>query len=94
MANRKLDLEADVQPVTDFRSNSARMLEQVRETGRPIVLTQRGRSAAVVLDVRTYQDLLDELDELRDIARGVADADAGQTMDSKEARSRILADLK
>lgn len=90
MAASTLDLEADIKPVTDFRANSAAMLEQVRESGRPLVLTQHGRSAAVVLDVRAYQALMDELDELRDVARGLADAEAGRLCDHESARERLL----
>lgn len=94
MSQSALDLEADIKPVTDFRANSAALLEQVRESGRPLVLTQRGRSAAVVLDVRAYQALIDELDELRDVARGLADAEAGRLVDHDAARTRLLARLR
>ena len=94
MTRLAIDLEADIKPVTDFRANSAAMLEQVRESGRPIILTQRGRSTAVVLDIRTYQTLLDELEELRDITRGIADADGGRVVDHDEARKLIMEGLR
>ena len=89
-----IDLEADIQPVTDFRANAAAMLDQVKETGRPIVLTQRGRSAAVVLDIRSYQALLDALDELQGILRGIREADAGTVVEHDEARQQILESLQ
>jgi prevent-host-death family protein len=94
MSRPAIDFEADIKPVTDFRANSAAMLDQVRESGRPIILTQRGRSAAVVLDIRRYQALLDELDELRDITRGIADADAGRVHSRDEARMIALEGLR
>jgi len=94
MTRPAIDLEADIKPVTDFRANSAAMLEQVRNSGRPIILTQRGRSAAVVIDIRSYQALLDELDELRDITRGIADADAGRVHSHDDARSLALEGLR
>ncbi len=94
MARTAIDLEADIKPVTDFRASSAAMLEQIRESGRPIILTQRGRSTAVVLDIRRYQALVDELDELRDITRGIADADAARVVEHEEARKRALERLR
>ena len=94
MVRPAIDFEADIKPVTDFRANSAAMLDQVRESGRPIILTQRGRSAAVVLDIRSYQALLDEVDELRDIARGVADADAGRVHSHSDARRMAIEGLR
>ncbi len=72
MARVALDLEADIQPVSDFRANAAEFLEQVRTTGRPLVLTQKGRGAAVLVDIGSYQALLDELELLRDIHRGMS----------------------
>ena len=57
----------DIQPVTEFRANAAQFIDQVRETGEPVFLTQHGRSAAVLLDVDAYESLMDELALLRDV---------------------------
>ena len=57
----------DVLPVTEFRANTSALLTQLRASKRPIVLTQHGRSAAVVMDVDVYEGLLDEIALLRDI---------------------------
>ena len=47
----KLHLDTDIKPVTEFRARAAELLDQVRSTGRPLVLTQRGHSAAVLIGV-------------------------------------------
>ncbi|TVP74124.1 MAG: type II toxin-antitoxin system Phd/YefM family antitoxin, partial [Gemmatimonadales bacterium] len=47
----------DVQPLSAFRANAAGFLDQVRETKRPLVLTQHGKSAAVLLEVGQYEAL-------------------------------------
>lgn len=87
MATIKLDLEVDIQPVSDFRSNAAAMMNQVRSSGRPIVLTQRGRGAAVLIDIARFQALIEELETLRDIQRARADVDAGRVMLHEEVRT-------
>ena len=51
----------DIQPVTEFRAKAAQFIEQVQATGEPVILTQHGRSAAVLLDVESYEGVLDEL---------------------------------
>ena len=91
MASVPLDLEADIQPVSDFRSNTASILKQVVETRRPVVVTQNGRSAAVLVDVRSYQELLEEVETLRELLGSRASHDAGHTHTHAEAR-RILKD--
>jgi prevent-host-death family protein len=57
----------DIQPVTEFRANTAQFIDQVRETGAPVYLTQHGRSAAVLIDVAAYKSLVEEIELLRDV---------------------------
>lgn len=90
MTKLAIDLEADIQPVSDFRAKASETIKHVRDSGRPVVLTQRGRSAAVLVGVRAYQGMLDELEELRDVYRGLADVRAGQVLPHSEARERLL----
>ena len=61
-----------VRPVTEFRANTSALLVQLHQTRRPVILTQHGRSAAVLLDVRDYEEMLDELITLRDVKAGAA----------------------
>ncbi len=63
----KLKPSRDIQPVTEFRANAAQFIEQVQATGEPVILTQHGRSAAVLLDVESYESMMDELALLRDV---------------------------
>ena len=81
---------ADVRPVTEFRSHASAVLEQVQKTKRPVILTQHGRSAAVLLDVEVYEALLDEVAVIRDIRTAESQLDAGMWIphDVVEARLR------
>jgi prevent-host-death family protein len=58
----------DVRPVTEFRAHASQFLEQIRLTKRAVILTQHGRSAAVLLDVGVYEDLIGELALVREAA--------------------------
>lgn len=60
----RLNFAEDILPVTDFRNNAADVLAQLSQSGRPVVLTQRGRASAVLIDVAEYQKLCDRLEEL------------------------------
>ena len=46
-----INLDSDIKPLSEFRANAAIFVKHVKETKRPLVLTQRGKSAAVLLDV-------------------------------------------
>ncbi len=54
---QQLVLDKDILPVSEFRTNTAAFLKQIKETKRPIVLTQHGRSAVVLLDISEYVKL-------------------------------------
>ena len=67
----------DVRPVTEFRAHTSAVLEQIQSTKRPLVLTQHGRSAAVVLAVDVYEQLIDEVTLAREVRAAEAELDAG-----------------
>ncbi|MDP2300383.1 MAG: type II toxin-antitoxin system Phd/YefM family antitoxin [Coriobacteriia bacterium] len=80
----------DVRPVTEFRANTSAVLDQVHATKRPVILTQHGRSSAVLMDVEVYEGLLDEIALLRAVRGGEEEMLAGEvtTHDEVEARAR------
>jgi antitoxin YefM len=88
-----IKIEEDIRPLSEFRADAAAMIQKVRETRRPLVLTQRGRSAAVVLGVGEYQRLIDEIELLRDIQTAVRQIDDGEGIPQEEARRRALAGI-
>ncbi|HEY9422652.1 MAG TPA: type II toxin-antitoxin system prevent-host-death family antitoxin [Thermoanaerobaculia bacterium] len=67
------------------------LLSQVRETRQPLVLTENGEEAAVLLDFAAYQDLLEEIELLQDALRGLVDVQEGRVVSHEEARARLLA---
>ena len=61
----RLHLDQDIQPLSDFRAGAASFIRQVNETRRPIVITQRGKGVAVVLDVAEYESMQEKIELLR-----------------------------
>jgi antitoxin YefM len=87
----KVKPSQDIQPLSTFRANAASLVQQVRETKRPLVLTQHGRSAAVVLDVEEYEAMVEEIELLRDVRQAEYELDSGQGIDSDAAEARLRA---
>ena len=56
-----INLEEDIRPLSEFRANTASLVKQVKKTGRPLVLTQHGKSTVVLLDVGHYQSMLSSI---------------------------------
>jgi antitoxin YefM len=79
----------DVRPVTEFRANTSAVIEQMHATKRPVILTQHGRSTAILLDVDVYEGLIDELELLRDLQVAEAQIAAGQVIPHEEVARRM-----
>jgi prevent-host-death family protein len=77
-----IDLSRDIQSLSSFKRKSAEFIQQMKETGKPIVLTVNGKAEVVVQDAVSYQKLLDMMEYLEAIAgikEGLADVNAGRT---------------
>jgi prevent-host-death family protein len=65
-------------PVTDLRQDAAAALKRVRTTKQPLVITQRGRAAAVMLSIEAFERAEHERELLRLLARGEKEIAAGE----------------
>ena len=63
----KVKPSEDIRPLSEFRAKMAAFIDQVRDTGRPVFLTEHGRSAAVLLAVSEYEALVEALELLPDV---------------------------
>ena len=79
----------DVQPLSAFRANVAGFLDQVRNTKRPLVLTQHGKSAAVVLDVDEYESLIEEVELVRDIRKAKSELASGEGLEHEHVADEL-----
>jgi len=79
----------DVRPVTEFRAHTSDVIDQVQTTKRPVVLTQHGRSAAVLLDVEVYERLIEEVAIIRDLRASEAQLDAGMGIPHEDVERRL-----
>jgi PHD/YefM family antitoxin component YafN of YafNO toxin-antitoxin module len=60
-----LSLAQDIVSVTDFARGTKKHLAEMNRRRRPRVLTQNGRAAAVVLPVKEFEAMYNELEEQR-----------------------------
>ena len=68
-------------PVTDLRQDAAAVLKKLRDSREPLIITQRGRAAAVMLSVEEYERESSERQLLRLLARGEKEIKAGEGFD-------------
>lgn len=84
-----LDFVEDVVPVSDLRTKAAQIIDRVHQTRQPVLVTQRGRSAAVLLDVAEYQRQQRRMALLEHIALGKRDVAAGRTYTQEQIEAEL-----
>ena len=85
----KVRLSEDLTPISDFRVRSAELVAKVRRTKRPIVLTQRGRSAAVLEDIQEYERRSERLELLEAIVAGLRAVERGEVVTHAKAMAEL-----
>ena len=80
-------LKEDVVPYTEFRASLSSFMAQTRRTHRPILVTQKGKSAAVLLDAADFDDLREQLAIAEDIRSAEAELDRGEALSPAEVLS-------
>jgi prevent-host-death family protein len=84
----------EIVPITDLRQDSSAVLKRVRASGQPVIITQRGRAAAVMLSVEEYERSENERHILRLLARGekeIAEGEGHDLDDVLAEADRLLA---
>jgi prevent-host-death family protein len=71
----------EILPVSDLRQEAAAVLKRLRKSNEPVVVTQRGRPAAVLLNIEEYERKERDLEILRLLARGEKEIAAGEGFD-------------
>jgi len=78
-----MDISRDIDSLSNFKRNTPKFIEQMKETKEPVILTINGKAEVVIQDAQAYQTLLNRLDYLETvqaIERGLQDVKDGKTI--------------
>ena len=80
-------------PIADARGNLDALITRARETKRPIIVTQDGGAAVVILDAEQYWKEREERDLFRGILEGEDAVRAGKVLSMEEVEAHLDAIL-
>jgi len=86
---RHINIEDDIKPLSEFRANSANFIKQIKDTKRPLILTQHGKSSAVLVDVAEYQATIEKLELLQEVQLAEKQIVEGKTRSNNQVKKRI-----
>lgn len=67
-----LDVTEDIHSMTAFKRDTTGLMKRVKRSGRPLVLTVKGKAEAIVLSPAAYRDVAEHLDAVAAIRIGLA----------------------
>jgi prevent-host-death family protein len=78
-----------LRPLTDLRRRPTALIQQLQEDRVPVLITERGRAAAVLLDVETFEEMQSRLALLEGVARGERAYSEGRVSTQATAKRRL-----
>lgn len=86
---KPLRVSEDIVPIGEFKGHASRWMQRAAESSQPVIITQHGRPAGVLLSPAEYDRILERQRFLESVAAGLADADAGRVMTTDELRKQL-----
>jgi len=77
-------------PISDLRQDAASVIQKLKGSKEPLVITQRGRAAAIMLSIEEYEKAQKDRQILQLLAQGEQEIAAGVGHDLEE----VLADAR
>lgn len=84
----------DTQALTDFRENTAAVLKKLADSNRPLLITQKGKAAGVIMSPRAYEALADAAELARSVEQvrlSIAQFEAGLVEPADKAFAKLEA---
>ena len=87
---QRIQLDKDIKPLSEFRSKVATYLDIVHKTKRPLLITRRGKSSVVLMDVIEYEAMIEKIELLQDIQLAKSQIEDGKGISNAKAKDDIL----
>ena len=89
-----MNIKEDIRSVTYLKSRAADLLEQINDTQRPVVITQKGEARGVLIDPDSYERLRTTIGLLKLLAQGERDVLEGRVTEQHTLFTKLEQKLK
>ncbi len=79
----------DIVPVSVLKVNPGKIVKQVQELHRPVVLTSRGRGVAVIQALKDYETSAEQQAFMKAVVKGMVDLEEGREISLADAKKRL-----
>lgn len=86
---KKISIANDIIPVGEFKTGISKWLKNIKKSDRPLIITQNGRPAGVLLSPKEYDNLIHTKLFIDSVTRGISDAESGRIYTTDEVISEM-----
>ncbi|MBA4366375.1 MAG: prevent-host-death protein [Desulfobacterium sp.] len=86
---KTISISNDIVPIAAFKTSISKWFKIIQNTGRPLIITQNGKPAGVLLSPTDYDDLVYRKSFLDSVERGILDADSGRTFSTEKMNVKL-----
>lgn len=79
----------DIVPLSDLKINPGKIIRQVQEVHRPVLVTSRGRGVAVVQALQDFESDAEERAFMKAVVKGMVDLEEGGEMSLADAKKHL-----
>ena len=88
---KTISITNDIIPIAEFKTSISKWFKNLQNSGHPLIITQNGKPAGVLLSPSDYDELVYRKSFLDSIGRGISDAERGRTYRTEEIRAALTA---
>ncbi len=86
---KSIYISEDIVSLSDFKNHASKMLNQIQDSQRPLIITQNGRPAGVLMSPKEF-DLLSERNLfVQAVQSGLKDIDQGRVLTNQELEKAL-----
>ncbi len=89
-----MKLHNQVKPLSYVKANAPKILQDLAETGNPMVITVNGEAVAILQDVRSYEETQETMALMRALSLTQAKAKKGDSLPVRDAFEKIRKRVK
>jgi antitoxin YefM len=86
---KPISIANDIVPIAEFKLRISAWFKKLRDSGRPLIITQNGKPAGVLLSPQDYDVLMYKKSFLDSVEKGISDADSGRMYSTEEIRTAM-----
>lgn len=79
-----LRVSENIVPVSEFKAKAAEWLRRLGDSDEPLVITQNGKAAGVLISPEAFDRLIERERVVRAVEEGMADVKAGRVRSHEE----------